>query len=213
MIAHCHLNMAHLLDPGGWSEQARVVADAGSQARLHRRLGGRVPDRRRPPRGSRPCARRCRTTSRSASTSTTTFARGRQLGGGDRGGRDARRHVAGRDRGRRRQLPDRGAGGGARADGDRDRDRPLDAPGRGRPDRPRRDDAAADRDRPADGHDGLRGRARELPPARDPGRRAVRRSTRATIIVELGRRRVVVGQEDAIIGIAAEMAEGAAAGR
>jgi len=33
------------------------------------------------------------------------------------------------------------------------------------------------------------------------------------LIVELGRRRVVVGQEDAIIGIAAEMAEGAAAGR
>jgi len=33
------------------------------------------------------------------------------------------------------------------------------------------------------------------------------------LIVELGRRRVVVGQEDAIIGIAAEMADPAAAGR
>ena len=40
--------------------------------------------------------------------------------------------------------------------------------------RARRDHAAADRDRPPDRDDGLRGRARQLPPARDPRRRALR---------------------------------------
>jgi 4-hydroxy-2-oxovalerate aldolase len=32
MLAHSHLNTAHLLDPAGLAEQARSVADAGSQA-------------------------------------------------------------------------------------------------------------------------------------------------------------------------------------
>jgi 4-hydroxy-2-oxovalerate aldolase len=32
MLAHSHLNTAHLLDPAGLAEQARIVADAGSQA-------------------------------------------------------------------------------------------------------------------------------------------------------------------------------------
>lgn len=32
MIAHSHLNTAHLLDPAGIAEQSRIVADAGSQA-------------------------------------------------------------------------------------------------------------------------------------------------------------------------------------
>jgi len=32
MLAHSHLNTAHLLDPAGLVEQAKVVADAGSQA-------------------------------------------------------------------------------------------------------------------------------------------------------------------------------------
>ena len=31
MIAHSHLNTAHLLDPAGMAEQSRIVADAGSQ--------------------------------------------------------------------------------------------------------------------------------------------------------------------------------------
>ncbi len=53
----------------------RAGADRGRRrqpGRLHRRLGRRVPDRRRPPPGRARCARRCRTTSRSGSTSTTT---------------------------------------------------------------------------------------------------------------------------------------------
>ena len=35
--------MAHMLDPDGLAEQAKLVADAGSAGDLHRRLGGRVP--------------------------------------------------------------------------------------------------------------------------------------------------------------------------
>jgi 4-hydroxy-2-oxovalerate aldolase len=31
MVAHSHLNTAHLLDPAGLAEQSRIVADAGSQ--------------------------------------------------------------------------------------------------------------------------------------------------------------------------------------
>ena len=99
---------------------------------------------------------------------------------GDQRGRDARRHLAGRPRRRRGQLPDGGARRGARAHGHRDRHRPLDAAGRRRRGRPRRDHAAADRDRPADGHDGLRGRARELPPARASGPASGSASIRAT---------------------------------
>ena len=87
--------------------------------------------------------------------------------------------------------------------GDPDRHRPVGAAGHRRPGRARRGDAAADRDRQADGDDGVRGRPASYL------LHAIRAGERfgldpRDLIVELGRRRVVVGQEDAIIGIAAD---------
>ena len=83
--------------------------------------------------GSRRCARRCPTTSRSASTSTTT-SRSRSPTASRRS-RRARRSststLAGIGAGAG-QLPGGGAGRGARAAGHRDRRRPLRDPGRRR---------------------------------------------------------------------------------
>ena len=51
MEAHSHLNMRPSAGADGFVAAARIVADAGSAGDLHRRLGRRLPARRRAPPG------------------------------------------------------------------------------------------------------------------------------------------------------------------
>ena len=180
MAAHSHLNTAHLLDRrrdrrGGADRRRR-----GQHRRLHRRLGRRVPARRRAPPDRGDARRRCPTTSPSASTSTTT----------SRSPSPTRPRRS--RRARRSSTPRSPASAPAPATARPRRSSPCSSGWASRPAidlwalQDVADDFvraelmhAADRDRPADGDDGLRGRARELPAARDPRRRALRRSIRA----------------------------------
>ena len=138
------------------------------------------------------------------------LAGGRQQRRRDRGGRDDRRRHPGRDGSRGRQLPGRGADRRPRA-GSGSRPGSTCSPFRTPPTTSSAGgDAGADRVDRLDRDDRLRRRSGQLPAAHDPRRRALRTSTRAKIILALGERQVVVGQEDMIIEVAAELAQASA---
>ena len=208
MIAHRHLNTAHLLDPAGMAEAGPGGRRRGEHGRLHRRLGRAPSCPTTSAAGSPPCARRCQTRSPSACTSTTTC-------------RSPSPTRPPRSRRARRWSTPRSRVS-ARAPATRQTEALV---------------AVLERMGIATGIDlwalqdvadeVVRGEIMQRPIVIDrltatmgyaavPASyllHAIRAGDRfgldpREIIVELGKRKVVVGQEDAIIGIAAEMAAG-----
>ena len=207
MTAHTHLNTAHLLDPDGLAEAGEDRRRRRQPGRVHRRLGRRVPDRRRAPPRRRRCARRCPTDvavgihehnnlSLAVANSAAAIAEGAtlvdtSLAGLGAGAGNCQTEVL------VAVLERMGIATGIDLWALQDvADEVVRAEVMQRP-------IEIDR---LDRDDGLRGRARELPAARDPRRRAVRHRPARDHRRARQAASVVVGQEDAIIGIAAAMA-------